>query len=269
MPPGEEMLSYGCASIPAGSGDPAYIAAINTTCGRVGGVSVIRESHKLRNETRKHHMNPQTHPRAAKLRRMLLVIALVVCPLLAPESGRAQAPVVTATLTGSNGSSTVNITSNQSFTLTLMINTNFPSSGITFFFRSNAAGSGLFRITARDATGSPYVFPPLVCSPGDPCLLNPVNDFDLGGSNVPDPLPPGSYTVATFTFETLNAPIGQYTISTDRGIVTDRSGGGFVDRPFTATATINVVPEPGTVGLALLGGGALLVAAWRRQRRQM
>jgi hypothetical protein len=45
----------------------------------------------------------------------------------------------------------------------------------------NAAGSGFFRIDARDASGSPYPTPPLVCSgPGDPCLLNPVNDFDLG-----------------------------------------------------------------------------------------
>ena len=212
-------------------------------------------------------MNPPTNLIACQFRRLLLVTALVVCGLLAAESGRAQAPVVTATLTGSNGSSTVNITSNQSFTLTLRITTNFASSGITYFFRSNPAGSGLFRIVARDTTGSPYPAPPLDCSgPGDPCLLDPVNDNDLGGTTPnADPVPPGTYTIATFTFNTMNAPIGQYTISTDRAVVTDRTGGGFVDRPFTATATINVVPEPGTVGLALLGGAVLLMA-WRRQR---
>lgn len=212
-------------------------------------------------------MNPQINLTGAKLRRMLLVTALVVCPLLATKSGRAQA-VVTATLTGSDGTSVVNITSNQSFTLTLMISTNFPSNAITYFFRSNPAGSGLFRIVSRDASASPYPTPELICF-GDACLLNPVNDFDLGaGNNGSDITPPGMYTIAVYTFNTENAPLGQYTISTDRGIVTDRTGGGFQDVPFFASATINVVPEPTTLGLALLGGAALSVIVWRRQRRR-
>ena len=205
---------------------------------------------------------------AAKPRRILFVLALVVCVLLAPESGRAQAPVLIATLTN-NGSSTVNITSNQSFTLTLMINTNFPSSGITYFLASTGAGSGLFRIIGRDTNGSPYPDPPT----DDPCfwcggdagLLNPVNDFDLGATNNGTATdPPGLYTIATLTFETLNAPLGQYTIFTDRGVVTDRTGGQFNDVNFTTLATINVVPEPTTVGLALLGGVALFVMVRRR-----
>jgi hypothetical protein len=214
-------------------------------------------------------MNPSTDLSTRNVCRILLVTALVVCPLLAPESGRAQAPVVTATLTGSNGSSTVNITSNQSFTLTLTINTNFVSSGITYFLRSNAAGSGLFGITAIDPTGSPYPIGPFSPGPcGDACLLNPENGFDLGATNNgSDTDPPGTYTIATITLSTMNAPVGQYTISTSRSIVTDRTGGGFEDRAFIAVATINVVPEPSTVGLGVLGGAVLSVVAWRKRRR--
>ena len=202
------------------------------------------------------------------LRTISFIAVLAVSHLLASYTARAQAPLVTATLTGSNGTSTVNITSSQSFTLTLTISTNFVSSGITYFLQVNAAGSGFFRIDARDASGSPYPTPPLVCSgPGDPCLLNPVNDFDLGGTNNgSDTDPAGTYTIATFTISALNAPVGQYTISTDRGVVTDRTGGGFEDRAFGAVATINVVPEPGTVGLGLLGASVVGVMAWRRKR---
>ena len=211
-------------------------------------------------------MNRQIDLSAARLRTMLPVAALVVCVLLAPESGRAQS-VVMATLTGSNGSSAITITSNQTFTLTLSITTNFPSVGIAYFLASNAAGSGLFRITGINATGSPYPPGPLVCSgPGDPCLLDPVNNNGLGaaaghGATVQ----PGTYTIATFTFSTMNAPVGQYTISTDRGVIFDTPG-GVEGRPFTAVATINVVPEPTTVGLGVVGGAMLLLAARRRQR---
>jgi hypothetical protein len=203
-----------------------------------------------------------------KLRTSFLVSLLVFALLAAPRA-LAQGSVATATLTGSNGSSVVNITSNQSFTLTLTIQTNFVSSGMTYFFRSNAAGSGLFRITTFDATGSPYPPSPLICSgPGDPCLLDPVNNNDLGGGGGPDTIPPGTYTIATFTFSTLNAPLGQYTISLDRAVITDRTGGNFQDVALFATATINVVPEPGTVSLGVLGGAVLSVSFWRKRRRR-
>ena len=50
--------------------------------------------------------------------------------------------------------------------------------------------------------------------------------------------------------------------------MTDRTGGGFNDVPMTASFTITVlaVPEPTTVGLAVLGGGVLLIGAWRKRR---
>jgi len=147
-----------------------------------------------------------------------------------------------------------------------MANLNFLSDGITYFLQVSNNGSGLFRITARDISLSPYPVAP----PFTPCLLDPTCDSDLGsGNNGMDPDPPGNYTLGILTLDALNVPVGQYTIFLDnRSIIVDRTGGGFSDVPVTAIATINVVPEPATVGLALLGGAALLMMVWRRRRAQ-
>lgn len=210
-------------------------------------------------------MNSQVARAAITFCRSSSVAVLVLWLFAAAPSGRAQ--VVNATLTN-NGSSTVTIASNQSFSLTLMVNTNFPSSGISFFLQSNLAGSGLFTITNIDRTGSPFPdWEPLIVPCGIACVLNPSNDFDLGSSSFSgSPSPAGAYTIATITFSTANAPPGQYTISTDRGIMTDRTGGGFNDVPFFTFATINVVPEPGAVVLALVGGSSLLAVLRRKKK---
>jgi hypothetical protein len=214
-------------------------------------------------------MNLRVEQSVARFRRSLSIVALVVCVLAAAPDGRAQAPVVVATLTN-NGSPVVTITGNQSFTLTLMLNMNFPSSGYTYFLQSNAAGSGFFTITNVDRSGSPFGDGSPIPGPcGIACVLNPRNDFDLGGSTPGGGItPPGQYTVATISFSTTNAPIGQYTISTSQGIVTDRTGGAFNDVPFNALATINVVPEPGAVALAVVGGLSMLVAFRRKNARR-
>jgi hypothetical protein len=208
-------------------------------------------------------MSSSNYLLAVGFRRNLSILALVVCVFAGADSGRAQ--TVNAALTN-NGSSTLTITQNETFTLTLTLNMNFLSQGVTFFLQSNLAGSGYFRIVDRTG-GGPWVIPPLPldCLLGDACLLNPTVDIDLGATT-PNPLPAGNYTFATFTFTTANAPPGQYFIMTDRGIVTDRTGGQFNDVPFSAVATINVVPEPGAVTLALFGGAAMLVALRRRGR---
>ena len=205
---------------------------------------------------------------SAKVRRFFLIAALVVCPFLAIQSGNAQ--TVSAQLVNpNNGSSTLNIMQGEAFTLRLQITTNFLSSGITFFLQSNN-GSGFFRITSRDITLSPY--PDRTTSDaqafgGDAGLLNPTNDFDLGlTNNGSDTSPAGSYTISLLNFAN-TAPIGTYTISVFQGVVTDRTNNGFNDVPFTAMATVNVVPEPTTVGMAVIGGGMLLVAGYRKHRR--
>ncbi len=160
------------------------------------------------------------------------------------QTGGAQTGVVTGSLTQTGtGASTFNISSNQQFQLTVTVSTNFVSSGVTYFLRTSNNGSGFFQVIARDTTLNPYPDPTTSDSRafgGSAGLLNPVNYFDLGETNNGSETPAGTYVIANLTFNTLNAPVGQYTIFIDRGIVTDRTGGDFEDSAFTALATINV-----------------------------
>lgn len=212
-------------------------------------------------------MNSQTNLTAAKIRRMFLVAALVICPFL---SGTSDAQTVTASLTQTGtGLSTFSITSNETFQMTLTCTTDFISSGITYFLLNNN-GVPIFRITARDMSQNPYPDPTtddMTAFGGDAGLLNPVNDFDLGSTNNGSATDPaGTYVMGILTFVALDIPIGQYTIGTDRAIITDRTNNQFNDVPFFTFATINVIPEPATVGLAGIGGAMLLVVAWRKRR---
>jgi hypothetical protein len=202
------------------------------------------------------------------LRKIALVAVLGAWLLLPCQTVLAQGATATASLfqTGS-GLSTFNITNNQIFQLTLMLNNNFVSSGITYFLAVSNNGSGLFQITARDLTLSPY---PEAAPITLPCLLSPVCNQDLGSTinGGVGSVPPGNYTVAVLTLQALNVPAGQYTIFLDpRAVVTDRTGGGFNDVSVTGgIATINVIPEPGTTILAVLGGIVLLIQLSRTKR---
>ena len=208
---------------------------------------------------------------AGKARRTIIILALAVCSLLASQQAMAQGDTATATLTPS----TIDITQGSSFQLTLNITTDFVSSGITYFLQVSPNGSGLFRITARDRTGAPYED----ATTGDATIttppssvLDPVNNHDLGATNTDPPTdPPGSYFIATITLlADASIPFGTYTIFLDnRSIVTDNDGGGFEDRPISAMATINVVPEPSTVGLAFVGGAGLLFLLRRKPRTRV
>jgi hypothetical protein len=153
-----------------------------------------------------------------------------------------------------------------------MVTTNFISSGVTYFFNNpQFAGAARFQITARDMSLNPYPDPTtddLTAFGGTAGLLNPFNDFDLGSTNNGSATDPaGTYTIGVLTFSALGAPAGTYTISTDRGIITDRTNNQFNDVPFSSFVTINVIPEPTTVGLAIIGGAALLVIGWRKRAR--
>ncbi|MEP6821189.1 MAG: hypothetical protein ABI946_02445, partial [Chthoniobacterales bacterium] len=86
-------------------------------------------------------MTSQLNLTAAKVRRLLLVTALVICPLFAAQIGNAQ-DAATATLT-SGGLNNISIMAGGTFTLTLGVTTNFSSGGYTVFLQSNN-GSGFF-----------------------------------------------------------------------------------------------------------------------------
>ncbi|MEO7796786.1 MAG: hypothetical protein ABIY47_03555, partial [Opitutaceae bacterium] len=170
------------------------------------------------------------------------------------------------------------------FTLTLAVTTNFDSGGYTVFLQSNN-GSGFFRLSNRmnlspiidDGSGPRPVFnDPTVANPFPniaAATLSPSNMFDLGytGDQMNNQ-PPGTFTLASYLV-TVNpaTPNGTYTIFLDnRSIVTSRTGGFFTDvnigGPTGPQFTVTVIPEPTTVGLAIIGGAALLVVAWRKQR---
>jgi hypothetical protein len=201
---------------------------------------------------------------AVVARRTLIAAVAMLATIFAPLSS---AQTVNATLVPST------IGNNGTFTLTLQITTNFVSSGITYFLQSSSNANGLFRIVSRDMSMSPYPDPTTddaTAFGGDAGLLNPVNDFDLGSTNNGSATdPPGMYTIAVLTLQLVNpfpGP-GRYDIFIDRGIVTDRTGGGFEDRPFTAMASFIIpVPEPATVSFAVFGGLLILGAAWRSRR---
>src|SRR4051812_42161632 len=89
---------------------------------------------------------------SATLRRILLITALAACSLITGQTAIAQSTAMGSLTQTGTGLSTFSITSNQTFQLTLMVNNNFMSGGITYFLMVSNNGSGLFRMTARDAT---------------------------------------------------------------------------------------------------------------------
>ena len=180
----------------------------------------------------------------AKARRIYVVIALALFPLLASE--RASAQNATATILNGGLPGITLPFGGGAFTFDINMTATFTSVGITYFLQSND-GNGFFSITGRNIIGSPFqsVLPPEAFMPpgGD---LNPVNDFDMGGviANPNQPLPPGSYFVSTMSlsYSASLAP-GVYHIFFDsRTIVAD---GQFNDHAVTANQfTVTIVPAP-------------------------
>lgn len=203
-----------------------------------------------------------------KLRTLLLAAAWAAMPFVAPRQMNGQDAAV-ATLT-SGGLNSITIGQNGSFNLTLAITTNFISSGYSVFYQSNN-GSSLFQINSR--TFLDPIFTEVQIFPIFPMVLNPSNMFDLGAT-APDPgtpHPAGSFTLQSVNMSALNAPVGTYTIFLDaRSIMTSRTGGGFNDVNIGGATgpvfTVNVVPEPATVGLLIVGGAVGLLVAWKRRQ---
>jgi hypothetical protein len=158
-----------------------------------------------------------------------------------------------------------------SFTLTLT-SSGATSVGLSYFLQVlDGGGNGLFRITARDLTGSTFSDPitsnAIALQSGD-ALLDPRNNSDLGAI-LADPNAPngaGSFLVANYTLQALGgiAP-GVYTISTANAIVTDASFGD--NAVANATFNVTVVPEPSAIAL-LIGGAALGAFSIRRRLHQ-
>ena len=198
----------------------------------------------------------------AKARRIYLVIALALFPLLASEKASAQNATATI-LNGGLPGITLPF-GGGTFTFDINIMTTFSSIGMTYFLQSTD-GSGFFSLTGRNVVGSPFSDVLPIMFPVD---LDPVTNVDLGGG-VPDlnnPAPPGNIFIATFSlsYSATLAP-GVYHIFLDsRAIVADTN---FNDHTVTGNQfTVTIVPEPATVGLAVLGGVMLLGFVWKARR---
>lgn len=152
------------------------------------------------------------------------------------------------------------VASGDSFSITLTLTSTAElTSALSYFLAVDGAGSGGFRITGLDVTGSGFA--DLVTGTGislssSDALLDPTNTFDLGGLADPAPNGAGSFLVAALTLQALPglAP-GVYTIRTDSAFALDDSFGTLpVNQP---TYTVNVVPEAHTaalLGIVVLGG---------------
>jgi hypothetical protein len=195
----------------------------------------------------------------AKARRIYLVVALVLFPLLASE--KASAKNATATILNGGLPGITLPFGGGAFTFDINLTTTFSCIGITYFLQSND-GNGFFSLTGQDTDGSPFQggMPPF------PEVLHPRNDFDLGGVVANPPLPPGSYFVSTMSlsYSAGLAPGVYHIFFGDPTIVVDSN---FSDHGVTANQfTVTIVPEPATAGLAVLGGVMLLAFVWRARR---
>ena len=185
----------------------------------------------------------------ARARRIYLVIAVALFPLLASEKASAQNATATI-LNGGNPGIALPV-GGGFFTFDINLTTTFSTIGITYFLQSND-GSGFFCISGRDTSGSPFSDcghqpePASVINPPPGACLDPVNNSDLGCAlpNPNQPLPPGSYFISTMvlSYSASLAP-GVYHIFFDpRTLVAD---GQFSDHAVTANQfTVTIVPRP-------------------------
>lgn len=206
-------------------------------------------------------------------RRIYVIMALLFFLFLASEKASAQNATGVLAQTGTGLTTfTIDLSTTTTFQLNLDITNSFLSTYLIYFLQSND-GSGLFTIIGRDIASSPYV--DLTTSDaealGNPNgILNPSNARDLGAAinNIGMPLAAGSYFVATLTLQ-INGAItpGTYHIFLDsRSVVDDQN---LMDHTLTAnTVTINIVPEPETTGLIVLGSVVLFRLAYQRGRLQ-
>jgi hypothetical protein len=190
---------------------------------------------------------------------------------------------VSLTLTDTVGSpNSVSLLPGQSFTVALkMVSTSEQTLGLDYLLEPlGIQGSGLFRVTAEDLTGSffPQVYhpfsewstPPLNVL--DPHIGATGSDVDLGGivANVGTPTSgAGTFQVANFTFlvDPTTAPatyvIQSGTIIPGKGWIDTGVNDHEIPSNLQASYSVIVTPEPSMLGLVGLG----LIILRKRPRR--
>ncbi len=206
-----------------------------------------------------------------KISSLLATIAVACAFLMSGPSARAQYSITFADTSGDPGS--VTIAPGDLFNVTLtLVSQGAASIGLSYFLQVlEGGGNGLFRITARNLSGSSFsdaTTDDSIALQSADALLDPRNNSNLGATVV-DPNSPngaGSFFIASFTLQALAgiAP-GVYTLSTADVVVTDSA---FGDNPVgDASYGVTIVPEPSTyclLGAGLLFGAARSVRRFRR-----
>ena len=199
------------------------------------------------------------------MRRSILLSAVAVLPCFSVLA--MAAPILTLSDAGGDPSS-VQIAPGEAFTVTVTLNADQGFTGLSYFLQDPTATSSdwRFAITGRTLqAGSPLTDPTssdaAVINPtGGANQLNPRNDVDLGygASDISSNVPAGTYVLGTLTL-TATSPlaVGSYTIQTANAVLADAAFNE-VTLANSAPYTINVVPEPATVGLLALAGLSLL-----------
>jgi hypothetical protein len=165
-------------------------------------------------------------------------------------------------------------TSSYSFDL------HFSSGGLSFDgldvgFQTTGPGSLIYGSTPVAISGydTPFVSADIFFSPLTGSTLNNANnpgsgktDFSKSASASTDYGAVSNSPIATYTINTSSLAVGSYTITPILDTVTSNVNATETSGFATPTAfTLNVTPEPASLSLVLLGGGALLM---RRRQRQ-
>ncbi len=198
-----------------------------------------------------------------KIKAVITTLALLTSSFSQHDS---RAAVFATFNDGSGDPTSVTINPGDEFTFSLFLSSTVePLYGLTYFL--TASTSGLFRITGRDITGSPFSdltnSNAVALAPTNNLLNDILNNKDLGATVPILAVPSGTHFVASLTLDSdASIPLGVYTISlrSDSVGVDDV----FDEYPISATYTVTVIPEPG-VGM-LLGVAGLAGVLLRRRR---
>jgi hypothetical protein len=181
----------------------------------------------------------------------ILATSLTILAFASAASGQS------FTLTTLTGASQISISAGEEFSLKLTLDVPYQSTGVSVYLETTS-GVGLFSITGRDTSLTPYVDLTTNSLSGGNALLNP-RTADLGGTliNPTSPINAGTFQISTFTIRA-NATLspGTYTLSTSDILSTVQrtQAEGFSSGPVPPTTfTVNIVPEPGSVSLLLCG----------------